>query len=71
MPYYSIAPLYGLDEPVEYVEIDYEGYRLLACKTQDGYVVERLYSTNPKDYLKQNLYPGQLLQNNLIKQFIK
>ena len=71
MPYYAIAPIYGLEQPVEYVEIDSEGYQLLACKTEAGYVVERLYSTNPKDYLKADIYPGKLLQNNLIKQFIK
>ena len=71
MMYYSIAPIYGLEEPVEYVELDYNGQSVLACKTCDGYILERIFSTNPKDYLREDLKPGKLLENGLIKQIIK
>ena len=71
MMYYSVAPIYGLEEPQEYVELDYNGYSVLACKTCDGYILERVFSTNPRDFLKEDLKPGKLLENNLIKQIIK
>lgn len=64
---YSIAPVYGLETPVEYVALTYEGLEVLACKTPDGYVLERIYSTDPKDYMKSHLQPGTLLENALIK----
>lgn len=64
---YSVAPIYGLDKPLEYVELNYNGMDVLACKTSDGYVLERIYSTNPKDFLNENLQPGTLLENALIK----
>nr|WP_302596357.1 YlzJ-like family protein [uncultured Cellulosilyticum sp.] len=64
---YSVAPIYGLDEPIEYVELNYNGMDVLACKTSDGYVLERIYSTDPKDFLNENLQPGTLLENTLIK----
>lgn len=65
---YSIAPIYGLDLPVEYVQIEYAGFEVLACKTTEGYILERIYSTNPRDYLNPNLQPGKILENSLIKQ---
>jgi len=66
---YSIAPIYGLEsEPVEYVQVEYQGYDVLAYKTSDGYVLERLFSTNPSDFLRADLQPGKLLENVLIKQ---
>lgn len=65
---YSIAPIYGLDTPVEYVQLEYNGYNVLACKTAQGYVLERIYSTDPQDYLRDDLKPGKLLENALIKQ---
>lgn len=65
---YSIAPIYGLDHLVEYEQIEYNGFEVLACKTPEGYVLERLYSTNPHDFLRADLQPGKLLENALIKQ---
>jgi len=65
---YSIAPIYGLELPVEYTQLEYMGYEVLACKTEAGYVLERVYSTNPQDFLKPELQPGKLLENALIKQ---
>ncbi|MBP3886299.1 MAG: hypothetical protein J6F30_01400 [Cellulosilyticum sp.] len=64
---YSIAPIYGLETPVEYVQVEYEGFEVLACKTETGYILERVYSTNPQDFLRENLQPGKLLENALIK----
>lgn len=66
---YSIAPIYGMQaEPVEYVQAEYQGYEVLAYKTSEGYVLERLFSTDPYDFLKADLQPGKLLENLLIKQ---
>lgn len=65
---YSIAPIYGLDQTVEYEQVEYNGFEVLACKTPEGYVLERLYSTNPQDFLRADLQPGKLLENALIKQ---
>jgi len=65
---YSIAPIYGLDLPVEYEQIIYKGIEVLACKTADGYILERIYSTNPQDFLRTDMQPGKLLENALIKQ---
>lgn len=64
---YSVAPIYGLEEPLEYVELNYNGLNVLACKTAQGYVLERIYSTDPKDFSNINLQPGTLLENALIK----
>lgn len=64
---YSILPIQGLENPVEYCEIEYDGYLVLACKTPEGYRLQQLYSTNPSDFLKPNLQPGILLENRLIK----
>lgn len=65
---YSIAPIYGLDLPVEYEQIEYNGIEVLACKTAEGYILERIYSTNPQDFLRGDMQPGKLLENALIKQ---
>lgn len=65
---YSIAPVYGLELPVEYEQIEYNGFEVLACKTPQGYILERLYSTDPQDFLREDLQPGKLLENALIKQ---
>lgn len=64
---YSVAPIYGLDQPLEYVELNYNGMDVLACKTPEGYILERIYSTDPKDFLNEHLQPGTLLENALIK----
>ena len=65
---YSIAPVYGMELPVEYVQVEYAGFEVLACKTDAGYILERVYSTNPQDFLRPDLQPGKLLENALIKQ---
>lgn len=65
---YSIAPIYGLESPIEYVQAEYQGIEVLAVKTPDGYMLERLFSTDPRDYLRTDLQPGKILENVLIKQ---
>ena len=65
--YYSVEPIHGMEESVEYEEIEYNGCKVLACKTDVGYVLERIYSTNPKDFLSKDIYPGKILENALIK----
>ena len=65
--YYSVEPVRGIEENMVYEEIQYNGYHVLACKTDMGYILERVYSTNPKDFLVNDLYPGKILENALIK----
>ena len=65
--YYSILDVYEYGEVPEYVELDYKGFHVLALKTEYGFILERLFSTNPKAFLSTELLPGSLLQNNLIK----
>lgn len=65
---YSVAPIYGLELPAEYVQLEYAGIEVMACKSSEGYILERIYSTNPQDYLNPNLQPGKILENALIKQ---
>ncbi len=66
--YYSVLEVCEYGEIPEYVEIEYKGFHVLAAKTQYGYYLERLFSTNPKDFLSSELIPGSLLQNHLIKE---
>lgn len=66
--HYSILPI---DMPQEkapqYEEVTYKGHTLLACVTEEGYKVERVYSTDPNDFLAPDIQPGMLLENSLIK----
>ena len=66
--HYSILPITEPkeEEPV-YEEIDYKGHTLLAAVTEKGYQVERVYSTNPQDFLITEIQPGMLLEKRLIK----
>lgn len=64
---YSVAPIYGLEEKVEYEELEYNGYHVLASKREGVYTLERIYSTNPQDFLNEALCPGKILENALIK----
>lgn len=72
MAYYSILPVYIPEEQApEYQVLDYNGIEVLACKTENGYVLDRIYSSNPSDFLIDSLQPGTLLQNNLINKIIQ
>lgn len=68
---YSIMPVYTPEEELVYEQIEYNGYNVLACKTAQGYVLERIYSTNPIDFLDSTLQPGTLLENRLINRIIQ
>ena len=72
MAYYYILPVYIPEEQApEYQVLDYNGIEVLACKTENGYVLDRIYSSNPSDFLIDSLQPGTLLQNNLINKIIQ
>lgn len=72
MAYYSILPIYTPPErAAEYVELQYNGHHVLACATENGYVLERIYSTDPSDFAKADLTPGIILENNLINKIIQ
>lgn len=65
--HYSILPIdESMDFDVSYEEITYQD-QLMLIKTIDGVkIIERLYSTNPVDYLNPALQPGAILENPLI-----
>jgi len=65
--YYSILPIDdSINIDITYEEITYKN-QLMLIKTIDGVkIVERLYSTNPLDYLNPELQPGTILENPLI-----
>lgn len=70
--HYAILPIYMPDEaPPVYEEVMYKGHQLLACKTEAGYIVERLYSTDPKDYLNDELIPGAVLEKCCINKVVQ
>ena len=72
MTYYSILPIYMPEDQAPHYEIlDYNGIQVLACKTEQGYILDRIYSTNPKDFLIDTLQPGNLLKNNLINKNVQ
>lgn len=68
---YSVLPIYTEEQEVAYEQIEYNGYSVLACKTPQGYILERIYSTNPADFLDTTMQPGSLLENRLINRIIQ
>lgn len=68
---YSVMPIYTPEEELTYEQIEYNGHNVLACKTAQGYVLERIYSTNPSDFLDTTMQPGMLLENRLINRIIQ
>ena len=72
MAHYAILPIYTPEEEnCTYNILDYKGYQVLACKTENGYILDRIYSSNPSDFLDDSLQPGILLENNLINKIIQ
>lgn len=72
MIHYAIIPVYTPEEESsDYRVLDYMGYEVIACHTEDGFILDRIVSTNPKDYLIESLQPGTLLQNSLINKIIQ
>lgn len=71
MIHYSILPIYIPEEESPLYEVvDYKGYQVLACKTEEGYLLERMYSTNPSDYMIPELSPGSVLENCFVNKKI-
>lgn len=64
---YSILPVYYQEEASPYVEVEYAGHHVLAYQAEYGYILERVFSTDPKDFSDPQLTPGILLENSLIK----
>jgi len=65
--HYSILPIdYGADLEIQYEEIMYKNQLVLAKTVDNIQTIERIYSTNPKDYLIPELQPGTILENPLI-----
>lgn len=71
MVLYSILPVATDEVEMKYEMLEYQGKQVLACVTPEGYVMERLYSSDPSDYLNDSLQPGILLENSLIKKNIQ
>ena len=72
MAHYAILPIYEPEQdPPSYEEINYKGHQVLACKTEMGYVLERVYSTDPKDFMNPDLLPGCILENSSINKIIQ
>lgn len=65
--HYSILPVdTSTDSNIIYEEITYKD-QLVLVKVIDGVqTLERLYSTNPLDFLNPEFQPGTILQNPLI-----
>lgn len=65
--YYSVLPIdESTNYDISYEEIIYKD-QLILTKNIDGIrVVERIYSSNPLDFLDPHLQPGAILQNSLI-----
>ncbi len=65
--HYSILPIdYSEESEIKYEEITYKNQLILTKIVGDTQIIERLYSTNPGDYLNPELQPGTILQNPLI-----
>lgn len=66
--HYAIMPvIQDKEDDVKYETLLYKGYDILACQTEKGYILERLFSTDPGDFLIPDLQPGNVLENSLIK----
>ena len=51
-----------------YEEMEYSGVRMYVERvSNDEYRVVRILSTNPQDYLRKELQPGQIISLNLIQ----
>lgn len=65
MPMDAVFPI----EPFEptYNEIEYLGAKMIVEKiSADHCQIVRIISTNPQDYLRSELQPGQLIKNSQI-----
>ncbi|MEF9960940.1 MAG: YlzJ-like family protein [Niameybacter sp.] len=72
MIHYAVQPVYMPPEAnYDYHIVDYMGYEVVACHTEEGFILDRIFSSNPQDFLIDSLQPGTLLQNSLINKIIQ
>lgn len=64
--YYSILPIDETDQDIKYQEVIYKDQLVLTRIVNNIQSIERIYSTNPHDFLNPALQPGTILQNPLI-----
>lgn len=65
--HYSILAIdYSGESDIKYEEITYKNQLILTKIVGDTQTIERIYSTDPKDYLNPELQPGTILENPLI-----
>lgn len=57
------APKAGEINNSEYKEVILPNGRIVTRRDGDNYVIERINSTNMKDYLNQEYVPGKNMQN--------
>ncbi|HOA81314.1 MAG TPA: YlzJ-like family protein [Defluviitaleaceae bacterium] len=50
------------EKSIQYEEINYKGSLLQVCYNENkSYIIERLISTDPNDYLNNELQPGNII----------
>lgn len=62
---HSVAPLSALlynSENPEMKCVPYKGGYLEGTNSMDGFLVSRIISTNPADYLDKSVYPGACIK---------
>ncbi|NLI89829.1 MAG: hypothetical protein GX366_05420 [Epulopiscium sp.] len=65
--FYSILPIDDKqNQQIEYQEVIYKNQLLLTRTINGTQTIERLYSTNPEDFLNPDFQPGTILENPLI-----
>lgn len=65
--YYSILSIdENFDKDIQYEEMMYKDKHILIKNIDGIQILERLYSTDPYDYLNPEFQPGTILQNPLI-----
>ena len=64
---YTIMPMEVIfenntDDDVQYKEIDYLGQRVQVVQYENKLLLNRLYSTDPKQYLNPNFKLGKIIK---------
>lgn len=50
------------DDDTTYKQINYMGCEMIVKDSGDKYIVERLLSTDPQDYLNEKFQPGAIIE---------
>lgn len=62
---HSVAPLSALIYPTEGLDtttVNYKSGYLQGKNSVDGFIVSRIISTDPMDYLDKDIYPGACIK---------